>query len=145
MLNLQKINFNKAILNLIQINNMLYNIMIKTFFRNLKIYIILKQIFNNFLYIKIITNTQNNNNKKMKSIFFISMTSAAKFIGAGLATIGCAGAGAGIGIVFGALVLGISRNPLQEPKLFQLTLLGFALCEAMGLLAIMMAFLILYS
>jgi len=45
----------------------------------------------------------------MKSIFFISMTSAAKFIGAGLATIGCAGAGAGIGIVFGALVLGISR------------------------------------
>ena len=81
----------------------------------------------------------------MKSIFFISMTSAAKFIGAGLATIGCAGAGAGIGIVFGALVLGISRNPLQEPKLFQLTLLGFALCEAMGLLSIMMAFLILYS
>jgi F-type H+-transporting ATPase subunit c len=86
-----------------------------------------------------------NKHKKMKSIFFISMTSAAKFIGAGLATIGCAGAGAGIGIVFGALVLGISRNPLQEPKLFQLTLLGFALCEAMGLLSIMMAFLILYS
>src|ERR1700760_1776576 len=123
---------------------MLYNIMIKIIFRNLKAIIILKQIFNNFLYVKIITHTQNNN-KKMKSIFFISMTSAAKFIGAGLATIGCAGAGAGIGIVFGALVLGISRNPLQEPKLFQLTLLGFALCEAMGLLAIMMAFLILYS
>ena len=100
---------NKVILNLIQINNMLYNIMIKPFFRNLKTIIILKQIFNNFLYVKIITHTQNNNNKKMKSIFFISMTSAAKFIGAGLATIGCAGAGAGIGIVFGALVLGISR------------------------------------
>jgi len=29
--------------------------------------------------------------------------------------------------------------------MFQITLLGFALCEAMGLLAIMMAFLILYS
>ncbi|HXN54605.1 MAG TPA: ATP synthase subunit C family protein [Mycoplasmatales bacterium] len=81
----------------------------------------------------------------MKSIFFSAITIAGKSIGAGLATIGCAGAGAGIGIVFGALVLGISRNPLQEPKLFQLTLLGFALCEAMGLLAIMMAFLILYS
>ena len=35
---------------------------------------------------------------------------AAKFVGAGLATIGLAGAGVGIGTVFGALVLGISRN-----------------------------------
>jgi F-type H+-transporting ATPase subunit c len=33
-----------------------------------------------------------------------------KYIG-GLATIGLAGAGVGIGTVFGALVLGISRNP----------------------------------
>jgi F-type H+-transporting ATPase subunit c len=81
----------------------------------------------------------------MKTIFYISIVTAAKSIGAGLATIGVVGAGAGIGIVFGALVLGVSRNPIQEPKLFQLTLLGFALCEAMGLLAIMMAFLILYS
>ena len=35
---------------------------------------------------------------------------AAKFVGAGLATIGLAGAGVGIGTVFGALVIGISRN-----------------------------------
>lgn len=35
---------------------------------------------------------------------------AAKCIGAGCATIGLAGAGIGIGTVFGALVLGISRN-----------------------------------
>jgi F-type H+-transporting ATPase subunit c len=81
----------------------------------------------------------------MKTIFFITLTSSAKLIGAGLATIGVVGAGAGIGIVFSALILGISRNPSKEPRLFQLTLLGFALCEAMGLLAIMMAFLILYS
>jgi len=33
---------------------------------------------------------------------------ASKYIGAGLATIGLAGAGVGIGTVFGALVLGIS-------------------------------------
>jgi len=81
----------------------------------------------------------------MKSIFFTAITTTGKFIGAGLATIGCAGAGAGIGIVFGSLVLGISRNPIQEQKLFQFTLLGFALCEVMGLLSIMMAFIILYS
>ena len=39
------------------------------------------------------------------------MLIAAKLIGAGLATIGLAGAGVGIGTVFGALVLGTSRNP----------------------------------
>ena len=36
---------------------------------------------------------------------------AAKLIGAGLATIGVAGSGAGIGTVFGAYVSGIFRNP----------------------------------
>ena len=81
----------------------------------------------------------------MKSIFFVTLTTSAKYIGAGLATIGVVGAGAGIGIVFSGLLTAISRNPIREPRLFQLTLLGFALCEAMGLLAIMMAFLILYS
>jgi F-type H+-transporting ATPase subunit c len=81
----------------------------------------------------------------MKSIFFLTMTTAAKSIGAGLATIGVVGAGAGIGIVFAGLLISLSRNPIKEPRLFQLTLLGFALCEAMGLLAIMMAFLILYT
>ena len=70
---------------------------------------------------------------------------AGKFIGAGLATIGVVGAGAGIGIVFAGLLLAVSRNPQKEPRLVQLALLGFALCEAMGLLAIMMAFLIFYS
>lgn len=70
---------------------------------------------------------------------------AAKFIGAGLATTGVIGAGVGIGLVFGNLLTAISRNPVKEPRLMQLVLLGFALTEAMGLLAIMMAFLILYS
>jgi F-type H+-transporting ATPase subunit c len=41
--------------------------------------------------------------------------------------------------------LALSRNPAKEAKLMQLALLGFALTEAMGLLALMMAFLILYS
>jgi len=81
----------------------------------------------------------------MNSIFFLSLTKTGKFIGAGLATIGVVGAGAGIGIVFAGLLIAASRNPHREARLFQLTLLGFALCEAMGLLAIMMAFLILYS
>ncbi len=81
----------------------------------------------------------------MNNIFFITVTTSAKYIGAGLATIGVVGAGAGIGIVFAGLLLGLSRNPAKEAKLMQLALLGFALTEAMGLLALMMSFLILYS
>jgi F-type H+-transporting ATPase subunit c len=67
------------------------------------------------------------------SIFYLTMTTLGKSIGAGLATIGVVGAGAGIGVLFAGLLIGISRNPLLENKLFQMTLLGFALCEAMGL------------
>ena len=80
-----------------------------------------------------------------KGIYFMTLTTSAKYIGAGLATIGVVGAGAGIGIVFAGLVVAVSRNPHKEARLIQLALLGFALAEAMGLLAIMMAFLILYS
>lgn len=66
-------------------------------------------------------------------------------IGAGLATIGLVGAGAGVGIVFAALIIGVSRNPNMKNELFRYALLGFALSEAVGLLAVMMAFLILYQ
>jgi F-type H+-transporting ATPase subunit c len=79
-----------------------------------------------------------------KTVFFSTMVTAAKYIGAGLATIGVTGAGVGIGVVFAALLLSFGRNPAQEKRLFQLAIFGFALCEAMGLLAVMMAFLILY-
>ncbi len=68
---------------------------------------------------------------------------SAKFLGAGLATIGLAGAGVGIGTVFGALVIGISRNPSLKDELFKMAILGFALTEAIALFFLMMAFLIL--
>ena len=70
---------------------------------------------------------------------------AAKFIGAGLATIGLAGAGVGIGTVVGALVIGISRNPSLKDELFKTAILGFALTEAIALFSLMMAFLILFA
>jgi len=79
-----------------------------------------------------------------KTVFYSTLVTAAKYIGAGLATIGVTGAGVGIGVVFAALLLSFGRNPAQEKRLFQLAIFGFALCEAMGLLAVMMAFLILY-
>lgn len=73
------------------------------------------------------------------------MVVAAKLIGAGLATIGLAGAGAGIGNVFGSLVLAVSRNPNEKDELFRFAILGFALTEAIALFALMMAFLILFT
>jgi F-type H+-transporting ATPase subunit c len=40
-----------------------------------------------------------------------AIVAAAKMQGAGLATIGLAGAGIGIGSVFGSLITGVARNP----------------------------------
>ena len=70
---------------------------------------------------------------------------AAKYIGAGAATVGAAGSGAGIGSVFGSLVIGYARNPSLKQQLFSYAILGFALSEAMGLFCLMMAFLILFA
>jgi F-type H+-transporting ATPase subunit c len=70
---------------------------------------------------------------------------ASKNIGAGMATVGLAGAGAGIGIVFCGLIIAYGRNPYLKNELFSYTILGFALSEATGLFALMMAFLILFK
>merc|ERR1712066_242249 len=67
--------------------------------------------------------------------------SAAKFIGAGAATVGVAGSGAGIGSAFGSLIVGYARNPSLKQQLFSYAILRFALSEAMGLFCLMMAFL----
>ena len=72
------------------------------------------------------------------------MIQAAKIIGTGLATTGLIGAGVGIGVVFGALIIGVSRNPSLRGQLFSYAILGFAFSEATGLFALMMAFLLLY-
>merc|ERR1712215_587592 len=71
--------------------------------------------------------------------------SAAKFISAGAATVGVAGSGAGIGSVFGSLIIGYARNPSLKQQLFSYAILGFALSEAMGLFCLMMAFLLLFA
>jgi F-type H+-transporting ATPase subunit c len=73
------------------------------------------------------------------------LVQAAKIIGSGLATIGLAGAGVGIGLVFGSLIEATARNPSLRGQLFSYAILGFALAEATGLFCLMMAFLLLYS
>ncbi|XP_036092499.1 ATP synthase F(0) complex subunit C2, mitochondrial isoform X2 [Rousettus aegyptiacus] len=79
------------------------------------------------------------------SIISRDIDTAAKFIGAGAATVGVAGSGAGIGTVFGSLIIGYARNPSLKQQLFSYAILGFALSEAMGLFCLMVAFLILFA
>lgn len=73
------------------------------------------------------------------------MLQAFKNLGAGCAAIGLTGAGVGIGICFGSLILGIARNPSLRSQLFTYAILGFALSEATGLFALLVSFLILYT
>ena len=69
---------------------------------------------------------------------------AAKLIGAGLATIALAGAGNGIGTIFGNYLSGALRNPSAAPGQFPNLLLGFALAEATGLFGLVIALILLF-
>ncbi|KXV76170.1 ATP synthase subunit C family protein [Acetobacter cerevisiae] len=69
---------------------------------------------------------------------------AAREIGAGIAVIALAGVGIGLGNIFSTLVSSIARNPASRPHVFGLGMLGFALTEAIALLALLIAFLILF-
>ncbi len=70
---------------------------------------------------------------------------AAKYIGAGIACIALAGAGAGIGTIFGNYLQGALRNPSAAPGQFGNVLLGFALAEATGLFGLVIALLLLFA
>ncbi len=70
---------------------------------------------------------------------------AAKMIGAGLAIIGVAGSGVGIGSIFAAFVSAVGRNPAMRDALFKDVLLGFALVEALALFAVLVSFVQLFG
>jgi F-type H+-transporting ATPase subunit c len=65
-------------------------------------------------------------------------------LGAGLAMIGVAGAGAGIGTIFAALVASVARNPASEAQVRPIGLLGFALAEGTAIFALAVALMILF-
>ena len=69
---------------------------------------------------------------------------SAKLIGAGLAAIGAGMAAIGVGNVFGSFLEGALRNPSaadgQQGRLF----IGFAASELLGLIAFVVAILILF-
>ncbi len=70
---------------------------------------------------------------------------AAKYIGAGLAMTGLIGAGAGLGILFGNYLQAAIRNPSAAGGERVWLFLGLALTEAMGIFALVIAFLILFT
>nr|WVH37113.1 ATP synthase F0 subunit c [Meteora sporadica] len=73
------------------------------------------------------------------------MLQSSKMIGAGIATIALLGVGIGIGNIFASLISSVARNPSVTKQVFGYTILGFALTEAVGLFALMIAFLILFT
>lgn len=70
---------------------------------------------------------------------------AAKYLGAGIATIALFGVGLGIGNIFSALISSVARNPAARDVVFPMGILGFALTEAVALFALLIAFLILFT
>ncbi len=70
---------------------------------------------------------------------------AAKLIGGGLATIGLAGVGVGIGNIFASMIAASARNPAAIPQVQLFMWVGFALVEAVALYALLIAFLILFG
>ena len=68
-----------------------------------------------------------------------------KYIGGGLTTIGLSGSALGTGVMFGMMLHAIGRNPKTQEKLFNLSLICFALIESFALFSLLICFLVLFS
>ena len=65
-------------------------------------------------------------------------------IGAGIAAIGCLGAGIGIGIATGKASDAVARQPEVESKIRNMLILGSALAEATAIYALLDAIMIIF-
>ena len=70
---------------------------------------------------------------------------AAKLIGSGLAAIGMAGAGVGLGVLFGNYLQAAIRNPSAAASQQTMLFLGMALTETMGLFAFVVSLLLRFG
>jgi F-type H+-transporting ATPase subunit c len=68
-----------------------------------------------------------------------------RFLAAALAAIPLFGVAIALGRIFGDWLTSVGRNPGAADKMQGVGLLAFALTEAVGLLAIIVAFLILFA
>lgn len=67
-----------------------------------------------------------------------------RYIAIGLMAFGMMGAALAIGMIFKGGAEGIARNPSAEQNIAKYLFVGAALAEAMGLFALVIAFLILF-
>lgn len=70
---------------------------------------------------------------------------AGKYIGAGLACVGMAGAGIGLGSLFGNFLSGALRNPSAADGQFGRLIFGFAVTEALGIFSLLIALLLIFA
>ena len=70
---------------------------------------------------------------------------SAKMIGSGLAAIGMAGAGVGLGVLFGNYLQAAIRNPSAAASQQTMLFLGMALTETMGLFSFVVSLIILFG
>ncbi len=68
----------------------------------------------------------------------------ARMVGAGLAMIGVAGAGVGIGNAAGAAAQGVARNPQANGPIMRILLVGAAMAESTAIYALVVALLLLF-
>lgn len=65
-------------------------------------------------------------------------------LGAGIAAIGCLGAGLGIGIATGKACEAVARQPEAHSKIMTILILGSALAEATAIYALVAAILVIF-
>jgi len=70
---------------------------------------------------------------------------AAKFLGAGIACLGMGLAAIGVGNIFGNFLSGALRNPSAADSQFGRAFVGAALAEGLGIFALVVALLLLFT
>lgn len=70
---------------------------------------------------------------------------AAKYIGAGLATLGMIGSAIGVGNIFANFLNGALRNPSAAGSQTATLFIGLAFAEALGIFSFLVALLLLFA
>jgi F-type H+-transporting ATPase subunit c len=74
-----------------------------------------------------------------------TLVKVAKFVGGGMAAIGTGAAAIGVGNLFGQFLSGALRNPSAAQGQFANLLFGFAVTEALGIFAFVVALLLIFA
>jgi F-type H+-transporting ATPase subunit c len=75
----------------------------------------------------------------------VTLLKVAKYVGGGLAAIGTGASAIGVGTLFGQFLAGALRNPSASQGQFANLLFGFAVTEALGIFAFVIALLLIFA